>query len=98
MTPCSPPVYCDPGKGRLECVRRTELPLRMAAETPALPLTIDGRADVGPDRFDLVRLQNAVPRWHVVLAADDRFDKAIVFIGTQTPEIERRPAGKGLQL
>jgi hypothetical protein len=62
------------------------------------PLPIDGRANIGPDRFDLVHLQDAVPRRHVVLAADHRLDKAIVLAGAQSFEIERRPARNGVQL
>src|SRR6266478_1513527 len=81
--------------------RRLELPCAgrgRDASTEAAPSAIDRGANVGPDRFDLVRLQDAVPRRHVVLAADDRLDKAVVLIGAQAPEIERRPARKGLQL
>src|SRR5690242_21713744 len=75
--------------------------LAQTAKLPApeaAPSPIDGRANVGPDRFDLVGLQDAVPRRHVVLAADDRLDEAVVLIGTQAPEIERRPARKSLEL
>src|SRR5262245_60424975 len=64
----------------------------------AAPSAIHGRANVGPDGFNLVHLQDAVPRRHVVLAADDRFDKAVALVGAHSPEIESRPAGKGLQL
>src|SRR5262249_31044465 len=113
MTPCSPPLCCDPGKpafrdhsivraiastGGLKAHARAGY-ARAATEMPAgAPLPIDGRANIRPDRFDLVHLQDAVPRRHVVLTADDRLDKAVVLAGAQSPEIERRPARKGLQL
>src|SRR5262245_11444837 len=76
----------------------TSAPTKETAAGDLNALPIDGRANIGPDCFDLVRLQDAVPRRHVVLAADDRLDKAVVLIGTQAPQIERRPARKGLQL
>src|SRR5262245_26126302 len=72
--------------------------VRAIASGWLIALPIDGHANIGPDCFDLVHLQDAVPRWHVVLAADDRLNKAVMLIGTQAPEIERRPARKGLQL
>src|SRR5882724_3461134 len=100
-------LCCDPGKPRLFRIiaqfGRSPVggDVRIAAAVPAsevVPLPIDGRADIGPDRFDLVRLQDAVPRRHVVLAADDRLDKTIVVVGAQASEVERRPACKSLQL
>src|SRR6267142_784212 len=105
MTPCSPPVLLRSGQARLFRIiaqfGRSPVggDVRIAPEVPAsaaVPLPIDGRADIGPDRFDLVRLQDAVPRRHVVLAADDRLDKAVVLVRAQAPENKRRPARKRL--
>src|SRR5262245_7485848 len=53
---------------------------------------IHRRPNKRPDRFDLLRIEHALPWRHLRLAVEHRIDETITVGRTQTPEIERGAA------
>src|SRR5436190_3817819 len=60
--------------GPLPATRGSELPL--------------ARHHVGPQRLELLRLEEIAPGRHLVLAARDRVDEALVLVGRKFPQVE----------
>src|SRR6185369_16248188 len=55
-------------------------------------LAINRRADIGPDRFDLLHVERAAPGRHLSLAVEYRAHESIVVFAAQTAEIEGHAA------
>src|SRR5262245_54652214 len=48
---------------------------------------IDGCANIGPDRLDLLFCERPAPRRHLAFAVEHRIDKTCAILRPQTPEV-----------
>src|SRR6266849_4713673 len=46
------------------------------------------RRHIGPQRFELIGLEEIAPRRHLVLAADDRAEEALALVVRKFPQVE----------
>src|SRR5215212_3989015 len=76
---------------------RLLLPIRYSPFA-ARQLAIHLGADIGPDRFDLLRLQGTAPGRHLLFSVEHGVEKAFVVARTQAAQIERHAAAGVAQL
>jgi hypothetical protein len=58
----------------------------------ALASSVHRGPNIDPDRFDLVSIEDAAPRWHLSFAVENRIDEAIMVDRTQAREVKRGAA------